>query len=95
MYKRQIIPLRVNKETVRSLRIEDEQTVSGVIIVSDGIFVLCDEIDVYKRQAWQNRIALKYPAHVMEQLGCRQHDRRIPELVKAVEKESVSYTHLT
>ena len=38
--------------------------------------------------AWRNRIALKYSAHVMEQLGCRQHDRRIPELVKAVEKKS-------
>ena len=37
---------------------------------------------------WRNGIVLEYPAHVMEQLGCRQHDRRIPELVKAVEKES-------
>ena len=27
------------------------------------------------------------PAHVMEQFGCRQHDGRISELVKAVEEE--------
>ena len=31
-----VVPLRVNKETVRSLCVEDEQTVPGVIIVSDG-----------------------------------------------------------
>ena len=56
-----IIPLRVNKETVRSLRVEDEQAVSGVIIVSDGIFVLRDEIIVSQKcaaellepRAWQ------------------------------------------
>ena len=56
-----VISLWVNKETVLSLRIEDEQTVSGVIIVSDGIFVLCDEIVVSQQcvaellepRAWQ------------------------------------------
>ena len=41
-----------------------------------------------RRVTWWNGIALEYPAHVMEQCGCCQHDRRIPELVKAVEKES-------
>ena len=39
-----IIPLRVNKETVRSLRVEDEQAVPGILIVPNGSFVLCDEI---------------------------------------------------
>ena len=56
-----VIPLRVNKETVRSLRVEDEQAVPGVIIVSDGIFVFCDEIVVSQQcvaelpepRAWQ------------------------------------------
>ena len=46
-----VVPLRVNEETVLSLRIEDKQTVSGVIIVPDGIFVLCDEIIVSKQCA--------------------------------------------
>ena len=46
-----VVPLRVNEETVRSLRIEDEQTVSGVIITPDGIFVLCDEIIVSQQCA--------------------------------------------
>ena len=41
-----------------------------------------------RRVTWWNGIALEYPAHVMEQCGCCQHDRRIPELVKAVEKKS-------
>ena len=56
-----IIPLRVNKETVHSLRVEDEQTVSGVIITPDGIFVLRNEIVVSQQcaaellepRAWQ------------------------------------------
>ena len=39
-----IIPLRVNKETVRSLRVEDEQAVPGILIVPNGSFVLGDEI---------------------------------------------------
>ena len=39
-----VIPLRVNKETVRSLRVEDEQAVPGILIVPNGSFVLCDEI---------------------------------------------------
>ena len=55
------MPLWVNKETVLSLRVEDEQAVPGVIIVSDGIFVLCDEIivsqqcaaELLKPLAWQ------------------------------------------
>ena len=38
-----VVSLWVNEETVLSLRIEDEQAVPGVIIVSDGIFVFCDE----------------------------------------------------
>ena len=46
-----IIPLWVNKETVRSLRVEDEQAVPGVIIVPNGIFVLCDEIIVSQQCA--------------------------------------------
>lgn len=41
-----------------------------------------------RRVAWRNGIALKYPAHMMEQLGCCQHNRRIPELVKAVEEKT-------
>ena len=56
-----VVALRVNKESVRSLCVEDEQAVSGVIIVSDGIFVLCDEIIVSQQcaaelpepRAWQ------------------------------------------
>ena len=56
-----VVPLRVNKETVRSLRVEDEQTVPGILIVSDGIFVFCDEIIVSQQcaaellepRAWQ------------------------------------------
>ena len=39
-----VIALRVNKEAVCSVCIENEQAVPGVIIVSDSIFVLCDEI---------------------------------------------------
>ena len=46
-----VVALRINKETVRSFRVEDEQTVPGVIIVSDGIFVLCDEIVVSQQCA--------------------------------------------
>ena len=46
-----VISLWVNKETVLSLRVEDEQAVSGVIITPDGIFVLCDEIIVSKQCA--------------------------------------------
>ena len=38
-----VVALWVNKESVRSLCVEDEQAVPG-IIVPDGIFVLCDEI---------------------------------------------------
>ena len=56
-----VVPLWVNKETVLSLRVEDEQAVPGVIIVSDGIFVFCDEIVVSQQcaaellepRAWQ------------------------------------------
>ena len=56
-----VIPLRVNKETVHSLRVEDEQAVPGVIITPDGIFVLCDEIvisqqcaaELHEPLAWQ------------------------------------------
>ena len=33
------------------------------------------------------RIIPEDPAHVMEQLGCRQHHGRITELVEAVEEE--------
>ena len=39
-----VVPLWVNKETVRSIRVEDEQTVPGILIVPDGVFILCDEI---------------------------------------------------
>ena len=56
-----VVPLWVNKETVHSLCVKDEQAVPGVIIVSDGIFVLCDEIIVSQQcaaelpepRAWQ------------------------------------------
>ena len=56
-----VVPLWVNKETVRSLRVEDEQAVPGVIIVPDGVFILCDEIIVSQQcaaeqpepRAWQ------------------------------------------
>ena len=44
-----IIPLRVNKEAVCSVRIENEQAVPGVIIVSDNIFVLSDEIIIHQQ----------------------------------------------
>ena len=55
------MPLWVNKETVLSLSVKDEQAVSGVIIVPDGIFVLRDEIIVSQQcaaellepRAWQ------------------------------------------
>ena len=55
------MPLRVNKETVRSIRVEDEQTVPGILIVPDGVFILCDEIvisqqcaaELLKPRAWQ------------------------------------------
>ena len=48
-------------ETVRSLRIEDEQTVSGTLIVPAGVFALCDEIivgqqctaELLEPRAWQ------------------------------------------
>ena len=46
-----MIPLWVNKETVRSIRVEDEQAVPGVIIVPNGIFILCDEIIVSQQCA--------------------------------------------
>ena len=46
-----IIPLWVNKETVRSLRVEDEQAVSGILITLDGVFVLCNEIVVSQQRA--------------------------------------------
>ena len=46
-----VVPLWVNKETVRSIRVEDEQAVPGVIIVPDGIFVLRDEIIVSQQCA--------------------------------------------
>ena len=56
-----VVPLRVNKESVRSLRVEDEQAVPGILIVPDGVFILCDEIIVSQQcaaellepQAWQ------------------------------------------
>ena len=56
-----VISLWVNKETVLSPRVEDEQTVPGIIIVSDSVFVLCDEIIVSQQcaaellepRAWQ------------------------------------------
>lgn len=56
---RVVIPLWVNKETVHSLCVKDEQAVPGVIIVSDGIFVLCDEIIVSQQCA----------AELLESLG--------------------------
>ena len=46
-----VVPLWVNKETVLSPRVEDEQTVPAVIIVPDGIFVLRDEIIVSQQCA--------------------------------------------
>ena len=39
------------------------------------------------RIARRHGIVPEDPAHVMEQLGCRQHDGRITELVKAVKEE--------
>ena len=46
-----VIPLRVNEDAVCSVRIEDEQAVPGIIIVLNGVFVLCDEIIVYQQSA--------------------------------------------
>ena len=46
-----VVPLRVNKEAVRSLRVEDEQTVPGSLIVLDSVFVFCDEIVVSQQCA--------------------------------------------
>ena len=46
-----VVPLWVNKETVLSLSVEDEQTVPDIIIVSDSVFVLCDEIIVSQQCA--------------------------------------------
>ena len=46
-----VISLWVNKETVLSLRVEDEQTVPGILIVPDGVFILCDEIIVSQQRA--------------------------------------------
>ena len=56
-----VVPLRVNKETVLSLRVEDEQAVPGILIVPDGVFIFCDEIvvsqqrtaELLKSRAWQ------------------------------------------
>ena len=56
-----VVPLWVNKETVRSLRVEDEQAVPGSLIVSDSVFVFCDEIvisqqcaaELLEPRAWQ------------------------------------------
>ena len=56
-----VVALRVNKESVRSLRVEDEQAVPGILIVPDGVFILCDEIIVSQQcaaellepRAWQ------------------------------------------
>ena len=45
------MPLWVNKETVLSFRVEDEQAVPGILIVPDGIFVLRDEIIVSQQCA--------------------------------------------
>ena len=55
------MPLWVNKETVLSFRVEDEQAVSGILITLDGVFVLCNEIVVSQQcaaelpepRAWQ------------------------------------------
>ena len=51
VYKRQVIPLWVNKETVLSLRVEDEQAVPSILIVPDGVFILCDEIIISQQCA--------------------------------------------
>ena len=56
-----VVPLWVNKETVRSIRVEDEQAVPGSLIVSDSVFVFCDEIvisqqcaaELLEPRAWQ------------------------------------------
>ena len=56
-----VVALRVNKESVRSLCVEDEQAVSGILITLDGVFVLCNEIVVSQQcaaellepRAWQ------------------------------------------
>ena len=56
-----VVSLRINKETVLSLRVEDEQAVPCSIIVSDGVFILCDEIvisqqcaaELLEPRAWQ------------------------------------------
>lgn len=44
-----VIALWVNKDTVCSIRIEDEQAVPGIIIVLNGVFVLCDEIIIHQQ----------------------------------------------
>ena len=54
-----VVPLWVNKETVRSLRVEDEQAVPGILIVPDGVFILCDEIVISQQCA----------AELLESLG--------------------------
>ena len=54
-----VVPLWVNKETVRSIRVEDEQTVPGILIVPDGVFILCDEIVISQQCA----------AELLESLG--------------------------
>ena len=46
-----VISLWVNKETVLSLRVEDEQAVPGILIVPDGVFILCDEIIISQQCA--------------------------------------------
>ena len=46
-----VVALRVNKETVRSFRVEDEQTVPGILITLDGVFVFCNEIIVSQQRA--------------------------------------------
>ena len=45
-----VIPLRVYKKAICSDHIEDEQTVSGVIIVLDCVFVLCDKVIIRQQR---------------------------------------------
>ena len=53
------MPLWVNKEAVRSPRVEDEQAVPSILIVPDGVFILCDEIVISQQCA----------AELLESLG--------------------------
>ena len=45
-----VVALRVYEKTACSVSIEDEQTVYGVIIVLDCVFVLCDKVIIRQQR---------------------------------------------